>query len=120
VPVGWEAAIPTTLEESEVTQDEADADDGIKARVRKSFELFVDVLEQRGIERNLTPAEVLSKFEETELFDPVVDMVEAAILDRQSEFAAEVAEFRQGFAERMRVNYAEACDGFQGFVSICA
>lgn len=93
--------------------------DGIMARVRETFELFVDVLEQRAIERNLTAAEVLAKFKETELFDPVVDVVEASILDRQPAFAAEIADYHEGFSERLRAHYGEGFDGFRSFISIC-
>jgi len=107
------------MEESSVTDLGPGDGDGIMVRVRETFELFVEVLEQRATERNLTAAEVLPRFKETELFDPVVDAVEAAILDRQPEFAAEVADYHQGFSERLRGYYREAFDGFQGFISIC-
>lgn len=94
-------------------------DDGIMARVRESFELFVDALEQQAIERGLTADEVVTEFKNTEILDPVVDMVEAAILEHQADFVAEVVDYHQGFTERLRSYYAEAFDGFLVFVNIC-
>lgn len=98
---------------------EPDEARGVMGWIREAVDVFVDVLEQQAVERGLTPEEMLKKLKESEFLDPVVSTVEAAILDRQTEFVVEVTDYYRGFGERLRGYYAEAFDGFQAFVGIC-